>query len=238
MTVSSRPGSPATHIVLRFNSIQAVAGVGQELTFIVAAVIGGCLLTGGFGSVVGASIGALIFGMTSAGIVYANWDSDWFRFFLGVMLLVAVLANLLPYAGWGVRARRDGMTQEPNCSNSAAMSKVLRQRHLPQGHLHQRPRGRGHLRPRRQRRRQVHPHQDPVRASTDPTRAAAPRRRPHHVHQPPSGPDAGIATVFQDLAMIPLMSVWRNFFLGAEPRKGWGPTRRLDSHQAHRDRPH
>mgnify|MGYP001767039644 CR=1 FL=1 len=32
--------------------------------------------------------------MTSAGIVYANWDSDWFRFFLGVMLLVAVLANL------------------------------------------------------------------------------------------------------------------------------------------------
>lgn len=93
MSVSFAAWFAGTTIVLRFNSIQAVAGVGQELTFIVAAVIGGCLLTGGFGSVVGASIGALIFGMTSAGIVYANWDSDWFRFFLGVMLLVAVLAN-------------------------------------------------------------------------------------------------------------------------------------------------
>lgn len=38
----------------------------------------------------------------------------------------------------------------------------------------------------------------------------------------------GIATVYQDLAMIPLMSVWRNFFLGSEPTKGWGPLRRFD----------
>jgi simple sugar transport system ATP-binding protein len=41
--------------------------------------------------------------------------------------------------------------------------------------------------------------------------------------------DAGIATVYQDLAMIPLMAIWRNFFLGAEPTKGWGPFRRFDS---------
>jgi simple sugar transport system ATP-binding protein len=39
----------------------------------------------------------------------------------------------------------------------------------------------------------------------------------------------GIAAVYQDLAMIPLMSVWRNFFLGAEPQRGWGPFRRLDA---------
>jgi simple sugar transport system ATP-binding protein len=39
----------------------------------------------------------------------------------------------------------------------------------------------------------------------------------------------GIATVYQDLAMVPLMSIWRNFFLGAEPRKGIGPFRRFDS---------
>ena len=44
--------------------------------------------------------------------------------------------------------------------------------------------------------------------------------------------DAGIATVFQDLAMIPLMAIWRNFFLGAEPTKGWGPFRRFDSARA------
>ena len=38
----------------------------------------------------------------------------------------------------------------------------------------------------------------------------------------------GIATVYQDLAMVPLMPIWRNFFLGAEPRKGFGPLRRFD----------
>jgi len=40
--------------------------------------------------------------------------------------------------------------------------------------------------------------------------------------------DLGIATVYQDLAMIPLLSIWRNFFLGSEPTKGWGPWRRYD----------
>jgi simple sugar transport system ATP-binding protein len=44
----------------------------------------------------------------------------------------------------------------------------------------------------------------------------------------------GIATVYQDLAMVPLMSVWRNFFLGAEPRKGFGPVRWFDSARAKR----
>jgi simple sugar transport system ATP-binding protein len=45
---------------------------------------------------------------------------------------------------------------------------------------------------------------------------------------PADARDAGIATVFQDLATIPLMSVWRNFVLGREPQKGWGPLRRMD----------
>jgi simple sugar transport system permease protein len=66
----------------------------KEFIFIVAAVIGGCLLTGGYGSVVGASIGALIFGMTQLGINYAGWNPDWFRTFLGVMLLLATIVNL------------------------------------------------------------------------------------------------------------------------------------------------
>ncbi len=41
--------------------------------------------------------------------------------------------------------------------------------------------------------------------------------------------EMGIATVYQDLAMIPLMSIWRNFFLGSEPTKGWGPFKSYDS---------
>ena len=47
-------------------------------------------------------------------------------------------------------------------------------------------------------------------------------------HSPRDARASGIATVFQDLAMVPLMAVWRNFFLGSEPTKGWGPWRRFD----------
>jgi simple sugar transport system permease protein len=79
--------------ILRFASVQANQGIGLEFQYIIAAVIGGCLLTGGFGSAVGAAIGALIFGMARQGIVFARWNSDWFMLFLGVMLLAAVLVN-------------------------------------------------------------------------------------------------------------------------------------------------
>ncbi|WP_327140234.1 ABC transporter permease [Nocardia sp. NBC_01327] len=79
--------------LLRFSSVQANQGVGLEFQYIIAAVIGGCLLTGGFGSVVGAALGALTFGMARQGIVFAGWNSDWFMLFLGVLLLAAVLVN-------------------------------------------------------------------------------------------------------------------------------------------------
>lgn len=79
--------------IVRLRSAVASQGIGQEFVYIISAVIGGCLLTGGYGSVVGASIGALIFGMVRVGIVYAGWDTDWFYSFLGVMLLLAVIVN-------------------------------------------------------------------------------------------------------------------------------------------------
>jgi simple sugar transport system ATP-binding protein len=49
-----------------------------------------------------------------------------------------------------------------------------------------------------------------------------------HFSSPREALNAGIATVFQDLAMIPLMGISRNFFLGSEPKKGWGPFSRYD----------
>jgi len=49
-----------------------------------------------------------------------------------------------------------------------------------------------------------------------------------HFQSPRDARARGIATVYQDLAMVPLMSIWRNFFLGAEPRKGIGPLRWFD----------
>ncbi|WP_300681383.1 ABC transporter permease [Nocardioides sp.] len=72
---------------------QATTGVGDEFVYIICAVVGGCLMTGGFGSAVGAALGALIYGMTFQGIVYSGWDSNWLKAFLGVMLLGAVLIN-------------------------------------------------------------------------------------------------------------------------------------------------
>jgi simple sugar transport system permease protein len=81
------------HLLFAFNTVQSGQGIGNEFFYIIAAVIGGCLLTGGYGTAIGAAIGAFIFGMTNQGIVYAGWNPDWFKFFLGAMLLFAVIAN-------------------------------------------------------------------------------------------------------------------------------------------------
>jgi simple sugar transport system permease protein len=74
-------------------SAAADRGLQKEFEAIIAAVIGGCLLTGGYGSVIGASLGALIFGVVQIGIGYTSIDNNWYRVFLGGMLLVAVLFN-------------------------------------------------------------------------------------------------------------------------------------------------
>lgn len=68
-------------------------GLLKEFEAIIAAVIGGCLLTGGYGSAIGAMFGALIFGTVQMGIFYTGVNTDWFKVFLGVMLLIAVLFN-------------------------------------------------------------------------------------------------------------------------------------------------
>ncbi|MBC7974450.1 MAG: ABC transporter permease [Myxococcales bacterium] len=74
-------------------SAAADRGLQKEFEAVIAAVIGGCLLTGGYGSVIGACFGALIFGVVQIGITYTNINADWFRVFLGLMLLLAVLFN-------------------------------------------------------------------------------------------------------------------------------------------------
>jgi simple sugar transport system permease protein len=79
--------------LFKTTTAQSTTGVGQEFVYIICAVVGGCLLTGGYGSAVGAALGALIYGMVGQGIVYSGWDSDWLYAFLGVMLLGAVLVN-------------------------------------------------------------------------------------------------------------------------------------------------
>ncbi|MEV0931696.1 ABC transporter permease [Streptomyces phaeochromogenes] len=93
MGVSLAAWIAGQHLLFSFDVVQSGEGVGKELTYIIAAVIGGCLITGGYGSAVGSAVGALIFGMTDKGIVFAEWNPDWFKFFLGAMLLLATLLN-------------------------------------------------------------------------------------------------------------------------------------------------
>jgi simple sugar transport system permease protein len=79
--------------VAEAGSAAADRGMQKEFEAIIAAVIGGCLLTGGYGSVIGAAFGALIFGMVQIGIGYTSIDNNWYRVFLGLMLLIAVVFN-------------------------------------------------------------------------------------------------------------------------------------------------
>jgi len=79
--------------VLDSGSADTLRGTQKEFEAIIAVVVGGTLLTGGYGSAVGASFGALIFGTVQMGIFYTGVDTDWFKVFLGIMVLVAVLFN-------------------------------------------------------------------------------------------------------------------------------------------------
>lgn len=79
--------------VMEFGSAAADRGLLKEFEAIIAAVIGGTLLTGGYGSVIGAAFGALIFGVVQMGIFYSGVNTDWFKVFLGAMLLLAVIVN-------------------------------------------------------------------------------------------------------------------------------------------------
>ncbi|MFC6871191.1 ABC transporter permease [Haloechinothrix salitolerans] len=94
MTVGFMAWFVGMHNLFRFNTVQSGEGVGQELIYIAAAVIGGCALMGGWGTAIGAAIGALILGMAEQGVVYAGWNPDLFMFFIGATLLVAVVLNL------------------------------------------------------------------------------------------------------------------------------------------------
>jgi simple sugar transport system permease protein len=80
-------------------------GVGYEFFYIIAAVVGGCFLTGGYGSAIGAALGACIIGMAYEGVIYAGWDSSWNFTFLGAILFLAVAVNTLIYRR-ALKARR------------------------------------------------------------------------------------------------------------------------------------
>ncbi len=80
-------------LAVTFTNADVLRGTNAEFVAIVAAVVGGVLLTGGYGSAIGALFGALIFGIVQQGIVFAGVDANWYLAFIGVILLLAVLLN-------------------------------------------------------------------------------------------------------------------------------------------------
>jgi simple sugar transport system permease protein len=83
----------ATSQVMEFGSAAADRGLLKEFEAIISVVIGGALLTGGYGSVVGAALGALIFGVVQQGLFFSGAESSLFRVFLGTILILAVILN-------------------------------------------------------------------------------------------------------------------------------------------------
>jgi ribose/xylose/arabinose/galactoside ABC-type transport system permease subunit len=93
VTVSLCGCLAGTLIALRYGTVQANQGTGLEFEFIIAAVVGGCLLTGGYGSVIGAGLGSAIMAISVVGVQTTPWNSDGRFAFLGGVLLLAVLVN-------------------------------------------------------------------------------------------------------------------------------------------------
>ncbi len=83
----------ATAQVMEFGSAAADRGLLKEFEAIICVVIGGALLTGGYGSVIGAALGALVFGVVQQGLFFSGAESSLFRVFLGTILIMAVILN-------------------------------------------------------------------------------------------------------------------------------------------------
>ena len=80
--------------VLSVGNADVLRGTGKEFEAIITAVIGGTLLTGGYGSALGSAFGAFILGVTQLGIFFVpGFNSDWYAFVLGALLLIAALVN-------------------------------------------------------------------------------------------------------------------------------------------------
>jgi simple sugar transport system permease protein len=76
-----------------YNGAQVANGQSFVFNSIIAVVIGGVLLTGGYGSVIGVLLGTTTFAIVNQGIYYTGWNSDWASLILGVLILAAVLMN-------------------------------------------------------------------------------------------------------------------------------------------------
>jgi simple sugar transport system permease protein len=79
----------------RFHSVAATTGSTTALEAIAAAVMGGCLVTGGYGTVPGAVLGAILIPAVGAGLVLSGAPAYWYQAFIGIVLVGAAILNLV-----------------------------------------------------------------------------------------------------------------------------------------------
>jgi hypothetical protein len=215
-----------------YNSAQVAAGQSFIFNSIIAVVIGGVLLTGGYGSVVGIVLGTLTFSIVNQGIFYTGFDANWASLIIGVLLLAAVLMNnTFRNMAWRTRAPKG---QARRCRCSADRSTVVQP-------------------DRRASRISLDVKRGEVLCLLGDNGAGKSTliKILSGVHKPTSGrieldgksvafgnprdaSDHGIATVHQFGGTFPLMSIGRSFFVGAEPTRRWGPLNIYDRRRATR----
>ncbi|UIL30498.1 hypothetical protein LZK75_25115 (plasmid) [Rhizobium leguminosarum] len=79
--------------VARFSSVDALRGQGMELEAVLAVVVGGASLNGGYGSIVGAALGVLIISMIQQGLLLMGISVYWYQAGIGLLLIVAAVVN-------------------------------------------------------------------------------------------------------------------------------------------------
>jgi simple sugar transport system permease protein len=244
---------------LSYGSADPLRGQGKEFEAAIIVIVGGTLLSGGFGSVVGTVFGALTLGVVRQGLFFIGIEADWYQMLLGIVLFAAVLLNQLARsrAVEAHRAPQKGLSSDgsaepprmPQMTGETAGSEPSRDHPILEAEgvskyfggvialegvslkvyagevvclLGDNGAGKSTL--------------IKILSGIFPPDGGALALEGGHVR--PSSPremlQAGVATVYQDLAVFPLMSIARNFVVGSEPTIGWGPFRRMDMREASR----
>ncbi len=242
---------------LTFGSANPLTGQQKEFEAAIIAIVGGTLLSGGYGSVIGSIFGALTLGVVKQGLFFSGVEADWYQMLLGIVLFAAVLLNQI------ARSR----AVEPHRASGALVADAMSAEEAPLLELVGLEEDTSAERPVLEA-RDVSKYFGGVIALEDVSLAVRSGevvcllgdngagkstliKILSGVHVPDEGTvlledkpirprsprdmlELGVATVYQDLAVFPLMSIARNFFVGQEPTKGKWIFRRLDLREASR----
>ena len=244
---------------LSYGSADPLRGQQKEFEAAIIAIVGGTLLSGGYGSVVGTVFGALTLGVVRQGLFFIGIEADWYQMLLGIVLFAAVLLNQLarsravdPHRAPPKRGPDEIQVEallaspavgEAETSGPRAEQPTLEAREVSKYF--------GGVIALENVSLKVYPSEvvcllgdNGAGKSTlikilsgifPPDRGGLFLEGVEiHPRSPRDMLQSGVATVYQDLAVFPLMSIARNFVVGTEPTKGWGPFRRIDMREAAR----